>query len=240
MAALMVVDQDDSDSEYQDAQEDFHHINGGAVKKLTHGLQVEVPSPGPVAPPRVKRNRKKQLEKERTSSRDPGEGQTKGILHHSSKPCDVEQFSNALTVEQMVDTQDSFDSDPSVTIMEEGLQMNPELLQTSQVTVTSDTPMKRSGRVASEYKESVVSSSDSGEESAGRDGDGTLKEVEPMDRSDAKSQRKETDGAQASLSDSVSLVSLGYCRAIHTKGWLDGSLACCHNIMLQDRNGDVT
>lgn len=177
MAALIVMDQDDSDSEYQDAQEDFHLVKGGAVKKLTQGLQVKVSSPGPVAPPRVKRNRKKQL-------------------------------SNALTVEQMLDTQDGVDSDPSVTIMEEGLQMNPELLQTSQVTVTSDTPMKRSGRVAGEYKESIVSSSDSGEESAGRDGDGTLKEVEPMDRSDATSQRKETEGAQASLSDSVSHVSL--------------------------------
>ena len=206
MAALMVMDQDDhdSDSEYQDAQEDFHHVKGGAVKNITELLHVEVPSPGPVAPPRVKRNRKKQLEKERISSGDPGEGQTKETSHHALKPSDLDHVSNAVAVEQVADTHDNLDCDPSVTIKEEGLLMNPELLQTSQVTVTSETPMKRSGRAAGDYKESIVSSSDSGEESAGRDGDGTLKEVVPMERCDATSQRKESEGAQASLSDSVS------------------------------------
>ena len=207
MAAVM--NQEDSDSEYQDAQEDFHHVKCGTEKKNTERSQLEdvplpVPSPGPVAPPRVKRNKKKQLEKERGLKGGPDERATEKNQSSPSKCHDLNRSPTALTADRRMDTQDLADSDPSVTIKEEGLLMNPELLQTSQVTVTSETPMKRSGRVAGEYRESIVSSSDSGEESAGRDGDGTLKELQPMEKCDAASVKKEAEGAQASLSDSVS------------------------------------
>lgn len=206
MAAVM--NQEDSDSEYQDAQEDFHHVKNGTGRNTTErshqeALPLPLPTPVPVAPPRVKRNKKKQLEKERGLKDGPGEGATEKVLPSSKSP-DLNSLPSALADERMMDTQDSVDSDPSVTIKEEGLLMNPELLQTIQVTVTSETPMKRSGRVAGEYRESIVSSSDSGEESAGRDGDGTLKEMESVDKKDATAQKKETEGAQASLSDSVS------------------------------------
>ena len=207
-----VMNQEDSDSEYQDAQEDFHYVKRGAGRDTSGGLEgvtLAVPPPRPVAPPRLKRNKKKQLSKEHGSNGGPGEGLAKKILSSSSKCPDANHLPSVLTGEHVMDTQDCVDSDPSVTIKEEGLLMNPELLQTSQVTVTSETPMKRSGRVAEEYKESIVSSSDSGEESAGRDGDGTLKEMQPVGECGAASQKKETEGAQASLSDSVSHGLLG-------------------------------
>ena len=207
-----VMNQEDSDSEYQDAQEDFHYVKHGTGRDTSGGLEgvtLPVPPPGPVAPPRLKRNKKKQLSKEHGSNGGPGEGLAKKMLSSSSKCPDANHLPSVLTGEHVMDTQDCVDSDPSVTIKEEGLLMNPELLQTSQVTVTSETPMKRSGRVAEEYKESIVSSSDSGEESAGRDGDGTLKEMQPTGECGAASQKKETEGAQASLSDSVSHGLLG-------------------------------
>lgn len=207
MAAVM--NQEDSDSEYQDAQEDFHNVKRNEKKNTERSrledLPLPVPSPGPVAPPRVKRNKKKQLEKERGSKGGLDEGTTEKNQPSPSKCPDLSRPPNALTAERIMETQDLVDNDPSVTIKEEGLLMNPELLQTSQVTVTSETPMKRSGRVAGEYRESIVSSSDSGEESAGRDGDGTLKELQPMEKCDATPVKKETEGARASLSDSVSM-----------------------------------
>lgn len=206
MAAVM--NQEDSDSEYQDAQEDFHHVKNGTGRNITEGshqeaLPLPLPTPVPVAPPRVKRNKKKQLVKERGLKDGPSEGATEKVPP-SLKSHDFNSLPSAL----MTGRQDSVDSDPSVTIKEEGLLMNPELLQTIQVTVTSETPLKRSGRVAGQCRESIVSSSDSGEESTGRDGDGTLKEMESIEKCDATAQKKETEGAQASLSDSVSHVLL--------------------------------
>ena len=123
----------ESDSEYLDAEEDFHpqsSVNPEPIKPDTFSTEA----PNPVPPPRTKRK----LKKNKSSGAPNISNEVSNVIKVTSSPVSQEK-----TVEKVPN---SHLHDPFVTIKEEGLLMNPELLRNSEVTVTSETPLKPSGR----------------------------------------------------------------------------------------------
>ena len=118
----------ESDSEYLDAEPEFPSqpvVNHDSTEINTCNIEP----PHPIPPPRTKR---KQSKKNQASTTPRAE-----ISGKLSLPTDEQDVDN-LPKQEL--------HDPFVTIKEEGLLMNPELLQNSEVTVTSETPLKSSGR----------------------------------------------------------------------------------------------
>ena len=137
----------DSDNEYVDAEQEFQP-QSSVDSNMTELNGRNVEPPCPVPPPRTKRNLKKKPLDVTRPIEDVPPNLSKGKLPQVTDiPLEADTVKSEL-------------HDPFVTIKEEGLLMNPELLRNSEVTVTSETPLKPSGRANECQPGEIVISSD--------------------------------------------------------------------------------